>query len=112
MVPTRMPVGRERVRRGELHEAQVGGIDPERDGDLVELDLEPEARLRRAVAALGSAGRLVGEGPAAAETVARDVVGDGLQRAGVEGRGDAVAAVRAAVEERLERLARRSCRPS
>ena len=52
--------------------------------------------------ALGAAGRLVGEGAQAAEAVARDFVGDGLQRARVEGRGDAVGAVGAAVEERLE----------
>ena len=40
-------------------------------GDLVELDLLAEARLRRAVAALGAAGRLVGEGAAGLEPVAR-----------------------------------------
>ena len=60
------------------------GIDAELHGDLVELHLLPEAGLRGAVAALGAARRLVGEGAAAAEAVARDVVGDRLQRAGVE----------------------------
>jgi hypothetical protein len=43
-------------------EAHLGRVEAERVGRLVEVDLEGEARLRRAVAPLGAAGRLVGEG--------------------------------------------------
>ena len=83
-------------------EAQVGGVELEFFGNFVELDFLAEARLDGAMAAFGAAGRLVGEGAAALKAVARDVVGGGLQRAGVKGAGDAVGAVAAAVDQRLE----------
>src|SRR5581483_2543314 len=51
------PVGRDRVRGRELLQPELGRVDPETAGDLVELDLEAEAGLRRPVAALGAAGR-------------------------------------------------------
>ena len=78
------------------------GSMPRSHGDLVELHLEGEARLRRAVAALGAARRLVGEDARAVEAVRRDLVGHGLERARVVRRGDAVGAVGAAVEQGLE----------
>src|SRR5436309_3646933 len=71
-------------------------------GDLVQLNFEGEARLRRSVSTLRATWRLVGESAQAAKLVARDVVGDGLQRARVEGRSHAVRAVSAAVEKRLK----------
>ena len=73
---------------------------------LVELALEGEARLGRAVAALGAAGGLVGVTPHAVELVARNLVGHGQQRAGIVGRGEAIAGVGAAVEEGLQVHAR------
>ena len=62
------------------------------------MQLESEARLRGAVAALGTAWRFVREDAAAFEPVGGDIVRHGLERAGVEGGGDAVRAVRSAVE--------------
>src|SRR5206468_3369606 len=52
-------VGGQRTGRDEVPEAQLRGVDRELLGDLVEMDLEGEARLRRAVAAFRPAGRLV-----------------------------------------------------
>jgi len=66
------------------------------------MHLEREARLRRAVPALGPARRLVREGARALKVVARDVVGDGLKGARVVRARDAVGAVRAAIEQGLE----------
>ena len=54
------------------------------------------------MAAFGAAGRLVGEEADRLETVSRNRVGGRLQRTGVVGAGDAVAAVAAAVEKALE----------
>jgi len=54
------------------------------------------------VAALRTAGGLVREYAASSEAVARDVVGHGLQRARVEHAGDAVGAVAAAVQQRVQ----------
>ena len=82
--------------------AHLRGIEAELRGDLVEVDLEGKAGLRRPVAALRAAGRLVREDAAALELVPGDPVGHGLERARVEGRGDAVGAVRPAVEPRPE----------
>ncbi len=98
------PVGGDGAGLGEHAAAQVGGVDAQVAGDLVELDLEAEARLRRAVAPLRPAGGLVGEDPHSFEAVGRQLVGHRLQGAGVVGRGDAVAAVGAAVERRLQVL--------
>ena len=95
-------VCRQRVGPFGDAQAKVGGVDLEPLGDLVELNLLAEAALRRPVTALRAAGRLVGEDPAAVEAVPRDVVRDRLQRAGVEGAGDAIRSVRAAVEQRLK----------
>ena len=81
---------------------QVGGIEAELLGGLVELALQREARLGRAVAALGAAGRLVGEDARPLELVDRHLVGDGVDDAGVEGRGHPVGAVGAAVEPGLD----------
>ena len=64
--------------------------------------LEREARLRRAVPALGAARRLVREGARALKVIARDIVGDGLERASVVRACDAVGAVGAAIEQRFE----------
>src|SRR5207245_10625369 len=45
------PVGGQRVGGDEVLEPQLGRIDPQLLGDLVEVDLEREARLRGAVPA-------------------------------------------------------------
>src|SRR5690242_2166688 len=54
------------------------------------------------MAALGTTGGLVGVEPHAVELVARNLVGHGQQRAGIVDRGEAIAGVRAAVEEGLQ----------
>ncbi len=95
-------VGGQRVRRLEVAAADLGRVEAEVAGDPVELNLHGEARLRRPVAALGAAGRLVREDARSVETVGRHLVGHRLQRARVVRRGHAVGAVAAAVEERLE----------
>src|SRR6185369_15638166 len=95
------PVGRERSGRHEVVLSNLHRVDADGFGDLVDLNLEAESRLRRAVAAFRSARGFVGEAAHRVELVTIDVVGDGLQRARVEGRRDAVAAVRAAVDPRL-----------
>src|SRR4029079_18729368 len=69
--------------------------------NLVEVNLLAEAALRRAVPALWSARRLVGEDTAPAELVGGDVIGDGLQCAGVESAGDPVGTVGTAVQHGL-----------
>jgi hypothetical protein len=71
-------------------------------GDLVELDLLAEARLRRSVPALRAARRLVRERAAGLEPVARNLVGHRLQHAGVERARDAIRAVAAAIDQRLQ----------
>ena len=71
-------------------------------GDLVELNFQRVTRLRRSMSALWTARRLVGKRAQALKFVARHVIGDRLQRAGVERAGDAVAAISAAIEKRLE----------
>src|SRR5262245_41543008 len=74
------PVRSERVRLGDDVEPEIGWIDPEFLGDLVELHFLAEARLRRAMAALGTAWRLVREDSRGIELVARHLVGHRLQR--------------------------------
>src|SRR5204862_162995 len=96
------PVGRERISLQNILQTQISRIDAELLCDLVELDLLAEARLRRAVAALGTAGRLVGEHARRVELVARQLVGHRLQRARIESARDAVAAIAAAVDQRLQ----------
>src|SRR5262249_19883942 len=98
----RQMIRRLRKRLDENAAAPVRRVEPEMLGRLVELHLQREARLWRAVAALGAARRLVGEDPRALELVDRHLVRDRVDDAGVEGRGDAVGAVRAAVEPGLE----------
>ena len=66
------------------------------------MHLEREPGLRRAVAALGTAGGFVGERPRPLEFVARYLVGDGLQRSRVVGARHAVGAVAPAVQQRAE----------
>ena len=95
-------VHRDRVGLHHLLEPQLHRVQAELVGDLVELHLHGETGLRGAVAALGAAGRLVGEHPHALELVRRQIVGHRLQRSGVVDRGQAVAAVAAAVEEGAE----------
>src|SRR5439155_11384445 len=95
------PVDGARVGLRQIAEANLDGIETQFFSDFVEMDFERKPRLRRAVPALGTAGRLVREEPHAFEPVSRDGVGRGLQRAGVVGAGDPVAAVTAAIEEAL-----------
>src|SRR5207245_5003347 len=96
------PVHGPRVGLDEIAPLELHRVEPDVLGDLFQVQLEGEARLWRAVTALGTARRLVGEHPAALESVRGDVVGHGLQRASIEGRGDAIRPVRAAVERALE----------
>ena len=99
-------IGRLGEGLGEITAPHVRGIETELLGRLVDLALHGKARLRRPVAALGAAGRLVGKDPRALELVDGHLVGHGLERARVEGRGDAVGAVGAAVEPGAEVHAR------
>ena len=78
------------------------GVESERFRNPVEVDLEGKPGLRRAVAALRAAGRLVREDAAPLELVPRDPVGHRLERARVEGGRDPVRAVRPPVEPRPE----------
>src|SRR5206468_9679109 len=94
------PVGGERVGLGEHAEAQIRRISTELFCDLVELDLLAEARLRRAMAALGSARRLVGKDARGLELVLRQLIRHRLQRTGVESARDAIGAVAAAIDQR------------
>ncbi len=98
------PVGGHGLGVLEVLETQIGRVDAEPVRGLVEVDLPGESRLRRAVPALRTARRLVGVRANAVEAVVGELVGDGLQRPGVVGRGDAVAAVSAAVEGGLQVL--------
>src|SRR6266849_8909866 len=64
-------IGGDGVRRLRDAQTQVGGIDLELLGDLVELYFLAEAWLHGAVAALRSTRWLVGEGAAALKAIAR-----------------------------------------
>ena len=99
-------VRRERIGRRDDVQAEIGRIHRQRVRDLVELHFLAEARLWRAVTALGPARRFVRENAAASESVPRDLVRHRLQRTGVEGACCAVRSVRAAVEQRLQIHAR------
>src|SRR5262249_32145802 len=83
-----------------------GRIEPELLGGLAEPQFGREAGLHRAVASLGAARRVVGEDARALELVDRDLVGDRIDHARVEGGRDAVGAVGTAVEPRPEMAAR------
>src|SRR4029077_5585472 len=63
------PVGGDRIGRNQVFEPELSRIEPQLLGDLVEVDLEREARLRSAVAAFRSTRRLVREGSCALELV-------------------------------------------
>ena len=95
-------VGGLHERLGQVAPPHVGRVEAELLGGLVDLALHREARLGRAVPALGPARRLVGEHARALELVDRNLVGDGLQRARIEGGGHPVGAVGAAVEPGAE----------
>ncbi len=83
-------------------ETQLRRIYAELLGDLVEVDLEREARLRRPVAPFRSTRRLVRKSSSALKLVTGNVISDGLQRSRVVRARDAVGPVAAAVEQRLE----------
>src|SRR5690606_31298463 len=69
----------------------LDGIELQLLGELVERGLEGEARLHRAVAALGPAAGLVGVDPPAAEPVGPELERAGEQLTGVVGRDEAEA---------------------
>ncbi len=102
----RQMVGRLGERLVQDASSHVSRIEAELLGRLVDLAFEGEPGLRRAVAAFGPTGRLVGEHPRPLELVHRHPVGDGVDDSGVEGRGDAVRSVGAAVQPRLDVAAR------
>src|SRR5438552_16376688 len=83
-------------------EAELGRIHAELLGDLVEVDLEREARLGSPVPPFRPARRFVRERPSTLEPVPWNVIGDGLQRPRVVRARDPVGPVAAAVEQRLE----------
>ncbi len=85
-----------------MRSAHLRGIETQLFSDLVELNLQRITRLRRAVPALWSARRLVGEDTQAIEFVTRHFVSHRLQRARVKRARDAVASVSPAVEKRFE----------
>ena len=91
-------VDRARVGFDVVESLQLDGVHPEVLGDLVEVQLEREARLGRPVPPLGPAGRLVGEDAAGLEAVGGQVIGHRLQRAGVVHRRDTEGAVGPSVE--------------
>src|ERR1700730_8054077 len=66
------------------------------------MDFLTKARLHRAMAAFWSARRFVGEGAAAFEAIARDVVGGRLQGPGVESARHAVGTIGATVDQGLK----------
>src|SRR3989454_4386965 len=103
------PVRGERVRGDEMFEPELGRVHAQLLGDLIEVYLQREAGLGGPVPALRPAGRLVRERSCALELVTWNVIRDCLQRARVVGARDAVGAVAAAVQERLE--VHRSDRP-
>ena len=105
-------IGRLRERLGQVAPPHVRGVEAELLGGLVDLALHGEARLRRAVAALGAARRLVREDAGALELVRGDLVRHRLERAGIERRRHAVGAVGAAVEPGAEVHAGDARRPS
>src|SRR5256885_7111914 len=82
--------------------AYLNRINSQLLGDLVEMDFQCVARLRRSMTALWTTRRLVGKRSQSLKLVARHVVSDGLKRASVEGAGNAVTSVCATVEERLK----------
>src|SRR4029453_9964779 len=98
----RQGVGGLGERRGGDPPPEPGRIEAELLGGLIDLALEREAGLGRAVAALGPARRLVGEDARPLELVDRNLVGHRVDTARVERRGDAVRAVGASVEPRAE----------
>src|SRR5438105_11391941 len=66
------------------------------------MNFQSITRLRRSMSALWTTRRFVREDTRAFKFVARDVVRHSLQSAGVEGAGDSITSVCAAVEERRE----------
>src|ERR1700754_1432603 len=71
-------------------------------GNLIELDFERIAWLRRAVSAFWATWRFVGERADALKLIARYVISNGLQRAGVERARDTITPISPAVEIRLK----------
>src|SRR5207244_6457277 len=63
------PVHSPRVRLDEIAPLELHRVESDVPRDLLQVQLEGEARLWRAVTALGTARRLVGEHPAALESV-------------------------------------------
>ncbi len=93
-----------RVREGlhQVPESEGDGVHGQVLRQAVHVDLQGEARLRRAVPPLGAAGGLVRVDPRPLELVGGNVVGGRLQGARVVGRHDPIAAVAAAVQEGTE----------
>src|SRR5881296_2970473 len=85
-----------------MFEPELGRVHAQLLGDLVDVDFQREARLRRAMASLGTARRLVRERSGALELVTWNVIRDRLQSTRVIGARDAVGAVATAVQQRLE----------
>ncbi len=95
-----------RIRRDQMLTANLNRVELQLFGNLVELNFQRKARLRRAVSALWTARRFVGEHAHALKFVARHVIRHRLQRAGVERARNAVASVSAAIEKRPESASR------
>src|ERR1051326_7196100 len=71
-------------------------------GDLIEMNFQRITWLRRSVPALRSTRRFVRENARSLKFVTRHFVSNGLERAGVEGAGNAVTSICPAVKKRFE----------
>jgi hypothetical protein len=96
------PIHRQRVGRHEILQAEIGWINAQKLGCLVDLNLQSKARLWCAVSTLRAARRLIREQARPFELLGWKVVGRRLERACVIRTCDAVAAVSTAVENRLK----------
>ena len=96
-----MPVDRLDLLADEVAAAHLDGIDPHLLRRFIQRDLEGEARLHRAVAALGPAGRLVGIHSITIESISSKSIRAGEQLSGVVRGHQPEGRVRAAVDEDL-----------
>src|SRR5258708_22593031 len=90
------------IRLNQVTTTQFNGVDAEVVRKLVEMRLYSITRLRRAMTTLRATRRLVGKKTHALKLIAGQLVGHGLQGAGVVGCSDALRAIRPAIEERAE----------
>ena len=88
-----------RVLADVVATAKLDGIEPELDGRLVELNLDREAWLHRAVPPLGATGRLVRVRAGTVKPIGRELVGRAQELPRVVGRHQPKTRVGAAVQD-------------